>query len=417
METTLKDLKDAQEVAHKSMKESQDTNNDRLTAIEKNQGTAELEAKFDKISKDVLKGVEADQEYKQRLAALESQKNSGINEVSNKEEIINKINKKFSEFSRSGDERKSFDSFLTNAEKKELSVGTDSDSGFLVMPAFQGVLKSREFETSPMRNICSVITATSDSVDFVIDNGESTSGGWVGETTAPSTTATPTIGKKSIVVYEQYAQPKATQKTLDDSSINIEAWLAGKTADILGRNENTAIVSGSTADRPTGFTTYANWATAGAYQSGAIEQIASGASANFTVDGLMDIQNSLLEFYQTNATWVLNRTSVKEILKLKTSDGEYLLNRTLDKNSASAFMLMGRPMVLASDMAVVGANNLAAAYGDFRAGYTIVDRAGIKVLRDPFTAKPYVKFYTTKRVGGDVVNYEAIKIQKLATSV
>lgn len=397
-------------------------NNEKLEQIEKGStGTAEFEQKLSNISESIAKAAEEKQVVEARLKALESLSNQSVGEQKQSEleeqrEKATELIKEFSQKNFNGE----FGQFLDmkGIEKKELSTVIDPDGGFLINSVMGGLLKTRQFETSPMRQIADVVSIGSDAIEYVIDNDEAAHGGWVSEKATRSESNTPTFDKKRIEVFEHYCEPHATQTMLDDVTVNIESWLSEKVAAKMSRIENTAFVSGSGVGQPRGFADYStNWATAGTYESGALEQIASGSASALTADGLIDLQNSLLEFYQPNASFVLKRSSVKEILKLKTGDGEYLFNRNLDKNAGSAFSLLGRPMILANDMPAIAANALAIAYGDFREGYKIVDRQGIRVLRDPYTSKPYVKFYTTKRVGGDVVNYEAIKLLKVAASV
>jgi len=297
--------------------------------------------------------------------------------------------------------------------QKALQVGIDPDGGYLVNPERLDARITRIFETSPMRAISNVITTTSDSVEMIIDDNEAASGGWVGETASRPETGTPQIGVKKIFIHEQFAKPKATQKFLDDASINVEQWLTGKINDKLTRFENTAFVVGDGAEKPKGFLSYPAWSAPGTYQRDALEQVNSGSAGNFTYDGVVALYNSLIEDYRVNSNFLIKRNSWTDILQLKDANGRPLIEYDMLKTSTSDIML-GRPVRFANDMPAVAADALALAYGDFSKGYTIVDRLGLRVLRDPYTDKPYVEFYATKRVGGDVTNFEAIKIQKLA---
>lgn len=393
-----------------------------------------LEKKYDGLYKEVMEktaevvtqAMEAKQAAEARIAAAEKR-------VSEIEAAFNRSKRDGKETQEKHAYEKTLDTYLrkgvtyVNAdslrkeeisflEAKAMSVGTDSAGGYLVTPDAGALLTTRVFETSPIRQLATVVSINSDSIDFPIDNSEATSGGWVGEQTTRASTATALLGMKKIEAFEQYAYPFVSQKLLDDASFNVEAWIAKKTADILARTENTSFVTGAGATKPRGFMTYPAWAVAGTYESGAIEQVVSGSAGAFIADGLIELQNSLLEVYQANARFIMRRNSFGALMKLKTGSGEYLFNRALDRNAGMAFDLLGKPVVFAADVAAVGSNALAAAYGDFGAAYQIVDRVGIRILRDPYETKGQVGFYTTKRVGGDVVNYEAIKIQKLAAS-
>lgn len=298
--------------------------------------------------------------------------------------------------------------------KNSLVTGSNPDGGYTVLPDRRSDISvTRIFETSPMRAVSQIITTGTNEVESIIDDNESMSGGWVGEATAPSQTNIAQVGLLKIPVHEQYAQPQVTQKMLDDSYFNVEAWLAAKTNDKLTRTENTAFVAGDGANKPKGFLSYAAWASAGVYERNKLEQVNSGTSGVFTADGLRRMQGRLLGAYQAGASFLTKRDSFTEISLLKDGAGRYLLNERMMADGVDV-RLLGKPLYFADDMQAIAADALAIAYGDFGTAYTIVDRMGLRVLRDPYTAKPFIKFYTTKRVGGAVTNYQAIKIQKLA---
>lgn len=291
-------------------------------------------------------------------------------------------------------------------EQKALSVGSDPDGGYLVTPAMASQMTQIIRETSPIRQIASVQTITTDSLD-IIDDVDEAAGGWTGETGTVSETDAPQFGKRNIPVHEVYAQPKATQKLIDDSSIDIEAWLSAKIADIFARKQNTAFVSGSGYNQPRGFLTYA----AGTAW-GQIEQVNSGSSGALTADGLITLLYTLKPEYARQATFLMNRLVVAAARKLKDTTNQYLWQPGLASGQPDT--LLGAPALMASDMPTAAADSLSVAVADFKRAYQVVDRIGIRTLRDPFTEKPFVKFYTTARVGGDVVNFEAIKLLKLA---
>lgn len=295
---------------------------------------------------------------------------------------------------------------LAGIESKALTVDSDPEAGYLVTPAMSERIVRTIFETSPVRALAAVETISSDSLELLVDKDEPAAG-WVAETEARAETDAPDMAKIAIPVHEVYAEPRATQKLIDDSTIEIEAWLAAKVAEKFARMEATAFVNGTGVGRPRGFLTY------GAGTAwGEIEQVNSGSAGAVAADGLIDLQHSLKEAYDANAAWLVNRLVLRDIRKLKDTNNQYLWEPGLKIDGEET--LLGRPVHAATDMPVAAASSLSVAYGDFRSGYQIVDRIGIRVLRDPFTAKPYVKFYTTKRVGGDVINFEAIKLQKLA---
>jgi len=303
--------------------------------------------------------------------------------------------------------RKGVDDDLVHLEKKALSAGTDADGGFLVTPKMSNVITKTVFETSPMRQLAAVQTVSTDSLELIEDTVEAGAAWSASETAAVVDSTTPTIGKKTIVAHELVAQPKATQKLIDDASVDIEEWLAEKLTEVFVRKENTAFVSGDGIGKPNGILSYAagvSW--------GQVEQVASGDSGNVTADSIIDLYYSLKEEYATHATFLMNRSTAQQVRLLKeATTGQYLWNPGLVAGAPDT--LLGVPVMQAADMPTPAADSLSIALADFARAYQIVDRTDIRILRDPYTEKPFVKFYTTKRVGGDVVNFEAIKLLKL----
>lgn len=302
--------------------------------------------------------------------------------------------------------RKGNDSGLIDLHAKALSVSSDPDGGYTVTPATNGRIVEKVFESSPIRQLATVETITSSSYELMVDDDEF-GAGWVGENSARAETSTAKLRKVEIPVHELYAMPKASQKLLDDSGVNIEQWLGRRVGDKFGRMEATAFVSGDGVASPRGILTYA----AGTAW-GQIEQVNSGAAAALTADGLIDLAGAIKEPYQNGAVYLMKRASVVAAMKLKNSQNDYIWKPSLREGQPQS--LNGYPVMFADDIPAVGAGNLAVIFGNFREGYTIVDRIGIRVLRDPYSAKPHVMFYTTKRVGGAVVNFDALKIQKIS---
>lgn len=298
-------------------------------------------------------------------------------------------------------------------EAKALSVGSDPDGGFVVNPDMSGRIVTRVFETSPMRAYASVQVISTDALEGLFDLNEASSG-WVGETEARPETGTPALGKWRIAVHELYAMPTATQKLLDDAEIDMESWLASKVADKFARDEAAAFVNGNGVGKPRGFLSYAGGTTL----PGTIERIKTGANGAFVAapnggDALIDALYGLKSPYRVNATWFMNRSTAKLVRKLKDTDGAYLWAPGIVAGQPAT--LLGYPVASFEDMPDPATGSLSIAVGDMRAAYQIVDRAGIRTVRDPYSAKPYVQFYTTRRVGGDVVNFEAIKLLEFAT--
>lgn len=308
----------------------------------------------------------------------------------------------FDTFLRKGDE------IISSDEKKALSVGSDPDGGYVVHPDMSGQMVTQVYETSPIRQHASVQVISTDSLEGLHDLDEAAAG-WVEETGARTETSTPEIKKWRIPVHEVYAFPKATQKLLDDAAINMEAWLSGKVADKFARMENSAFVNGDGVTKPRGFLTY----TDGTTNPGEIEQFDTGVNGAFAAapnggDILIDALYGLKAPYRANAVWAMNRATLKLTRKIKDSDGAYLWSPGIAAGQPAT--ILGYPVASFEDMPDPGTGTLSVAIADWRQAYQIVDRMGVRVLRDPFTAKPYIGFYSVKRTGGDVINFEAIKL-------
>lgn len=303
--------------------------------------------------------------------------------------------------------RKGLDAGLEAIQVKALSVGSDPDGGYLVTPTMSQKIVTAIFETSPIRQVASIETISSDALEM-LDDHTAAAAGWTAETNETITdTATPQFFRRLIPVHQLYAQPKATQKLVDDASIDIEQWLSKKIADIFARTENAAFVGGTGVGQPRGLLTYPAGTT-----WGQIQQIGSGTSATVTSDSVIQLYYSLKDAYMNRASFLMNRATVQQVRLLKTTIGQYLWQPGM--SSGQPDTLLGAPVYMAADMPVAAAGSLSVAVGDFQTGYQIVDRNGISILRDPFTDKPFVKFYTTKRTGGDVINFDAIKLLKLS---
>lgn len=306
--------------------------------------------------------------------------------------------------------RKGVESNLSALECKALSVFSDVDGGYLVTPQMSDSIAKYIHETSPMRKLATVTQISSDSLEIIEDKEEAGASWSASESASISDSTTPQIGKITISAHELVAQPKATQKLIDDSSIDVESWLTDKLSEVFLRKENTAFVNGTGTGQPKGILSY----TAGT-GAGEIEQILSGVDGSITADSIIRLFYSLKDDYANNASFLMNRSVVQAVRLLKESNtGQYLWNPGLKENATDT--LLGVPVYQAADMPSVATDSLSIAVGDFKRAYQIVDRTGIRVLRDPYTEKPFVKFYSTKRVGGQVVNFDAIKLLKLGTA-
>ncbi len=305
--------------------------------------------------------------------------------------------------------RKGMDAELEHLQTKALSVGTDSAGGYLVPNQMADLIIQIVNESSPMRKLATVETISSDSLD-VIEDVTDFDAAWGDETTVRSAeTTSATLGRNTIDTYELFAQPQATQKLVDDASIDIEKWVATKVADKMARLEASAFINGNGTSQPKGILTYAAGTTFGTQ----IQQVNSGTSAAVTADSLINLFYTLKDAHMRNATFLMHRSTAQAVRLLKeATTNQYLWQPGLAAGQPDS--LMGVPVALAADMPIPAASSLSIAVGDFKRAYLIVDRIGIRTLRDPFTSKPFVKFYTTKRVGGEVVNTDALKILKLS---
>ena len=322
----------------------------------------------------------------------------------NIEKLVN-YNNSFAEYLQIDEKAMSVESY------KSLQVGIDVDGGYTVTPFMSSRISARMYETDPIRQLASIETIGTDAYEMFMDNDEA-GADWEGETVQNDNEDTPKMAKKRIPVHILATHPKMTQMLIDDSNINIESWLSNKVAEKFSRTEAAAFVTGNSIGKPTGFGTYPAWTTNGTYEHGKIEQVDMGHATQFTTNGLIDVKYSMIEEHLNSGTWLTNRLNVRDLMKLVDGDGQYIWRPGITEGQPA--MLLGLPFRMSTSVATVAASALAIYLADFKQAYLIVDRQGINVQRDPFTKKPFIEFYTRKRVGGDVINYQAIKIGKIA---
>ncbi|KQV32613.1 capsid protein [Rhizobium sp. Root1203] len=317
----------------------------------------------------------------------------------------------FEQYIRRGDE-----TGLRDIEAKAMSSGSGADGGYLVPSETDSEIGRRLSVASPIRSLATVRQVSSS----ILKKPFATTGmasGWVAETAARPQTNSAQLAELSFPTMELYAMPAATQALLDDAAVDIEGWISSEVDTVFAEQEGTAFVSGDGINKPKGFLAYAAVAES-AWSWGSLGYIATGAAGAFRATGasdtLIDTIYALKAGHRRNANFVMNRKAQAEVRKLKDADGRYLWQPPAMAGEAAT--LAGFPVAEAEDMPDIAANAMSIAFGDFRAGYLVVDRTGVRVLRDPYSAKPYVLFYTTKRVGGGVQNFEAIKLIKFAES-
>ena len=309
----------------------------------------------------------------------------------------------------SGYLRKGVEQSLQAFESKAMSTQSEADGGYSVPAQLADFMIHTIFDTSPIRQVANVVNIGNDAFEVLVSAAD-TEASWVTEAQVRNETMTPTLNKIRIPVQEMSAAPRASQRLLDDSSFNVEEYLAGEIADKFARLENAAFVNGTGVNQPRGYLTYPNgtaW--------GQIEQVKTGVnggwSASAPADSLLDLMARLKSSYLNESVWLMNRTLLADIRKFRDTTGQYIWQPGL---GAAPTSLLGYPVYLAEDMPSKATGNLSVAFGNFKRGYMVVDRVGIRLLRDPYSAKPFVIFYTTKRTGGDVVNFEAIKLLQFA---
>jgi HK97 family phage major capsid protein len=305
---------------------------------------------------------------------------------------------------------------LKSLEEKAMSDASGPDGGYLVpIPAEQEIMR-RIANISPIRSIASV-RETSTATFRKAYSKTGPAAGWVAETDLRPQTGNQQIADMTFPAMELYAMPAATQSLLDDAVVDIEQWIADEIDTVFAEQEGAAFVNGDGVNKPKGFLTYPKIAQAN-WSWGNSGYLTTGVSGDFAAtnpsDILFDLVYALRAGYRQNARFVMNRKAQSRVRKFKTTTGEYIWEPPASLGAPAT--LMNFPVVEAEDMPDIAADSCSIAFGDFLRGYLVVDRRGIRVLRDPYSAKPYVLFYTTKRVGGGMQDFEAIKLLKFGTT-
>ncbi len=301
---------------------------------------------------------------------------------------------------------------------KSFAATTGPDGGYAVPREIDALIARTLADISPIRAIAQVVQTGSAGYRKLVTTG-GTPSGWVSEVAARPETDTPAFAEIAPPTGELYANPAASQAMLDDAAFDVESWLASEIAEEFARAEGAAFVNGSGTNRPRGFLNGTPTAQDDAARAfGTLQYIAAGADGNFAStdpqDRLVDLVHALRPAYRQGASFVMNSSTLARIRKLKTDDGAFLWQPSLASGQPAT--LLGYPVVEAEDMPDIAANSLSVAFGNFRAGYLIAERSATTILRDPFTNKPFVHFYATRRIGGQVMNSEAIKLMKFAAS-
>lgn len=382
----------------KSVHDMREANEQKMAELAKNNGVAELkeaQARLDAQVADAIKGLTD----LQRANAL------GADNQKSNDDVAPEIKAAFSHLVRRGE---------GGLDVKSLSSLTNPDGGYLVPRDTSGRIIKKAQDFSPMRRYASVQMISGDALEGLNDNGV-ISTGWVGETAARTATGTPQLGMWKVQAHEIYANPQATQRMLDDAEINVESWISRKLAEAFGQAEASAFISGDGVGKPRGILSRTFATTTDASRAwGTVQKVASGASGAFVAtpnaaDCLISLMTALHPKYWAGAIFAMNRYTLGEVMKLKDDTGAYIWQPNFQLGAAGT--ILGQKVDASFDhLPSLGAASKSIVFGDFSNAYQIVDKKGITILRDPLTNKPYVGFYTTRRVGGDVINSEAYKV-------
>ncbi|MGB3830386.1 MAG: phage major capsid protein [Mesorhizobium sp.] len=398
------DLKDAFGEFMSAFSAFRESNDERL---------AQLETRFGADAVTTEKVERISQALDEHKRALDRLTLKGMRPALDREErpMPSEHKHAFHAYLRSGDDR-----LLRALDTKAMSYGSGQDGGYLVPAETETEIGRRLAALSPIRSIASVRQVSS----AVLKKPFSVTGpavGWVAETAERQQTDTATLAELQFPTAELYAMPAATAALLEDAVVDLDQWISGEVEAAFAQQEGIAFVSGNGTNKPKGFLAYAQVAES-AWQWGKIGYTLTGVEGDLPATDpanvLIDTIYSLKAGYRQNASWVMNRKTQAAIRKLKDDDGNYVWQPPSAPGQRA--LLMGFPVVEAEDMPGIAADATPIAFGDFGRGYLVVDRTGVRVLRDPYSAKPYVLFYTTKRVGGGVQDFDAIKLVKFGTA-
>ncbi|MGI2025771.1 phage major capsid protein [Endozoicomonas acroporae] len=383
------------------------SNDERLAKLEKGEGVTDLEAKLDQIN-----GKISEQEaLKEKLEALEK-KTARPGQFAQGKEQADEYKSAFDLFMRKGDESALEE--LNTKSHTAMNTGSDADGGYSVPEQLDRNISATLKDDVVMRAVSNVIPLSTGDYKKLF-NLHGASSGWVGETDARPKTNGPKLAAIAPFMGEIYANPEATQKLLDDSFFSIESWLLSEIRDEFAEQEEAAFTHGDGANKPKGYLAYPmDTKKDDARDFGKLQKFTAAAANAVTGDELITLVYGLRKKYRRGARWMMNGNTIAAIRKLKDSSGEYLWQPSLQAGQPS--MLMGYSISENEEMPDVAASQNAITFGDFRRGYTIVDRIGTRILRDPYTNKPFVSFYTTKRVGGMLADSNAIKVLTLKAS-
>lgn len=386
-------------------------NDKRLKGIEKKNEDVVQTEQVDRINSTIAELQKAIDDNNLAMAALRT---GGAGQGSDPD--VAEHTKAFNRFFRRG-----VDNGLSDLEiKAKLTTQSDPDGGFLVPEETESGIDRVLGVSSAIRSASRVVNISTDTYKKLVGVGGATSG-WVGEEDSRPGTGSPKLREIAINTGELYANPTATQKMLDDGAIDIAAWLADEVGIEFAEQEGLAFATGDGINKPRGIFAYdkvANdsyeWGKTGFTVSGKSDGFKAPTTSASPADALIDLTFALKQGYRNGASWLMSDATVGTIRKFKDADGRYIWAPPSGDSSVST--ILQKPVVTDDNIPSIGAGKFPIAFGNFQRAYLVVDRVGIRVLRDPFTNKPNVSFYTTKRVGGGIVNFEALKLLKISAS-
>lgn len=398
MAVELKDVQEVAEALGKKFDEFKGANDKRVDALEAEKGklAGQVETLNGKLTElDALKS-----ELEKELAGI---KRPG----GNVDKAVSEHKAAFMQFVRKGK-----DDGLGELQAKALQTTVEADGGYAVPEELDRAILDLLRDESPMRQVCSQITVSTPDYKKLVNLGGAGSG-WVGETAARPATGTPTLAQIAAVMGEIYANPQATQTSLDDMFFDAEAWLNAEVAREFSEQEGLAFLTGNGTNKPKGLLAYTMALTADDVRAfGTIQNVKSGTAGDFDADDLIKLVYTLRKGHRAGASWMLPNMTLFKIRTMKDLEGNYIWRPGIEAGQPSS--LLGYGVTENEDMPAVAADANAVLFGDFRRAYTIVDRIGTRVLRDPYTNKPNVGFYTTKRVGGMLTDSNAVKVLTLS---
>jgi HK97 family phage major capsid protein len=403
------EIKSLLEQQGKAFEEFKKANDERLKAIEsKGYAPADVEEKVNKINSTIT-------DLGKQLEEVAKKANRPPAGDGGGDPVKAEHQKGVVDYIRKGEEGS-----LRDLEKKAMVVGADPSGGYLVGHEMEAGIDKLLMADVAMMGLSTVRTIGAASYKKRVR----TSGagyGWVGETESPSETTTPGYSMLEFTPGTIYAEPQVSQDMLEDSEFDVAAELNDAIAQGFEEGLGAAFITGNGIKKPFGFLSYSTVANA-SWAWGKLGYIATGSDGAFKTasqtvnpaDDLINLIHTLKPGLRNGASFLMADTTLAAVRKFKDYDGAYIWQPSLQLGVPS--LLLGHPVATDDNMPAVGSGTIPIAFGDFKRGYVVVQRRGITILRDPYTAKPFTKFYTTKRVGGGVQNFEAIKLLKLAAS-